>query len=181
MVLVPILAGCGSAPSVAEEVRSTPKSSGSLAERYFPIVDGNIYSFATKDAALGDGLLTMKAHRTDALHGELIVGAAVKSFVYSPNAVSYESGATVLTAPFEKGTSWEGEHGCPCTIAETGMKVELLERTASDCLETSEVCRAGATYRTTFCPNIGITRLVVERGKDRAVVHLRSYGPPVNL
>ncbi len=174
--------GCASSPGAAPDTTpKPPQSSGSLVEPYFPLVDGNIYSFATTDAALGDGLLTVKAHRTDALHGDLTIGATRKSFVYSRDAVSYESGAVVLKAPLEKGKSWEGEHGCPCTIAETGLKVELLEKSATNCIETSETCRSGTTYRTTYCPNIGIAKLVVEQGKVKAVVQLRSYGPPITL
>jgi len=173
------LIGCGGAQSGAA-LYAGP-GSGSPAERYFPIVDGNIYSYATKDSALGDGLLTARAHRIDATHGELIVGGKTKAFVFVGDALTYATGAVVLKAPFEKGSSWEGEHGCPTTIAETGVNVELLEKTLEGCFETVEACPAATNYRTVFCPDVGIARLIVEKGKERAVVQLRSYGKPITL
>lgn len=173
-----ISVGCGASPAAGPY---TGPGSGSAAERYFPIVDGNIYTYATKDTALGDGLLTMRAHRIDATHGELIVGGKTKSFVFVGNSVTYDNGAIVLKAPFEKGATWQGEHGCPTSIAETDLKVELIEKALDGCFETREACPEATNYRTLFCPDVGITRLIVEKGRERAVVQLRSYGKPVTL
>lgn len=175
------LAGCGGeakAPSPASPKALPPAG----IERYFPLEDGKIYNYVTKEGT-ETGMLVAKVHRTDAAHGELRLSNATKRFVITPDGISYDTGAFILKAPAEAGTSWPGEHGGTTKIAATDAMVDVPAGHYAACLTTVEEGGRppGSRYTTTYCPGVGMVLLVVTAGGSEARAELKSYGMPVKI
>src|SRR5262249_29614086 len=103
-------------------------TSGSAAEVFFPLVDGNVYLYATQNELGEPGVLTARVSRTDAKHGELRYGSGSKRFTYADDGVVYESKlgpAYVLKLPLQVGTTWRGEHGGNTKILAMNTTVEV--------------------------------------------------------
>lgn len=161
---------------------SAPAASGSSLERYFPLEEGKIYHYVTKDG--GDvGMLVAKVHRVDPTHGELRLSNATKRFVFTPDGVAYDGGAFILKGPAEVGTSWPGEHGGTTKILATDAAVEVPAGHYSSCIQTVEEGGRppGSRYETTYCPGVGMVLLVVRAGGAEARAELKSYGMPVKI
>ena len=175
------LAACGGeakAPAAAPVV--APIATG--IERFFPLEEGKLYSYVTKDGT-DTGMLVAKVHRTDAAHGELRLSNATKRFLITPDGISYDTGAFILKAPAEVGNAWPGEHGGTTKIVATDAQVDVPAGHYASCLTTvEEGGRApGSRYTTTYCPGVGMVLLVVSAGGAEARAELKSYGMPVKI
>ena len=172
----------GGDPKTPGQAPPAAGSSGSELEPYFPLEEGKIYHYVTKEGG-EEGMLVAKVHRVDATHGELRLSNATKRFVYAPDAIAYDGGATILKAPLVTGTSWPGEHGGTTTIATTDAAVEVPAGRYASCIQTVEEGGRlpGSRYETTYCPGVGMVLLVVSAGGSEARAELKSYGAPVKI
>jgi hypothetical protein len=180
--VVTILAGCGSAESKAAPPSAPASARASLLERYFPLEEGKLYHYVTKEG--GDvGMLVAKVHREGPTHGELRLSNATKRFVLSADGISYDGGAYILKGPVEVGTSWPGEHGGTTKITTIDAAVDVPAGHYASCLKTVEEGGRppGSRYETTYCPGIGMVLLVVSAGGGEARAELKSYGAPVKI
>ena len=166
----------------AKAPSTPPPASGSSVERYFPLEEGKIYHYETKEGP-DTGMLVAKVHRVDAAHGELRLSNATKRFAFTPDGVAYEGGAFILRGPVEVGTSWPGEHGGTTRIAATDATVQVPAGSYSSCVQTVEENGRppGSRYETTYCPGVGMVLLVVRAGGSEARAELKSYGLPVKI
>ena len=187
------LVGCGGAAGEAKPSLFTAPSqgakdvsSGTPYEVLFPLVDGNLYQYATTNLAGGSGVSIVRVHRSSASEGEWRLPNATKRFVYAPSGLYLERfGARVplLEGPIVAGQTFPGEHGGRTRITTTDATVEVPAGRFARCVETVEE-RGGdapARYRTVYCPGVGMVSLDVEAGGvgERAV--LQSHGPPVAI
>lgn len=159
-------------------------SSGTAAERFFPLVDGYIYLYATSDEQGGQGILVARVHRSSATQGELRFPSGAKRFEYTPQGVTIAGGgAFVLREPIAAGTVWIGEHGGQARVAEVGVTVEVPAGRFAGCVRTREE-RLGdrpVLYVSTFCPDVGLVSLEATGGASYERAELKSYGPPVQI
>lgn len=157
-------------------------TSSTQAERYFPLVDGTVYSYATENDAQGRGVLIARVHRVDATHGELIFPTGRKRFSYSAEGVRIEpTGDLVLATPIAPGATFRGQNGGQATIAETALAVTVKAGSFTDCVRVVEE-RGGdrrARYTTTFCPDVGIVVIEAQSGEIYERAELVSAGPAV--
>jgi hypothetical protein len=175
------LVGCGSA-KLAEPTNAPKAVRGSSVERYFPLEEGRLYSYATSED--GDtGMLVARVHRTDASHGELRLSNASKRFVFDDAGVAYDGGAYILKVPVEVGTSWPGEHGGTTRIVTLDAAPAVPAGTYTGCVQTLEEGGRvpGARYATTYCPGVGMVLLEVHTPGGDARAALKSYGFPVKI
>src|SRR5947209_9832538 len=100
------LAACSATPPADVSVLIEPPtgvtgvSSQTDIERYFPLVDGVLFSYATEAEGGERGILNARVHRTDATHGELVYATGKKRFVYARDGIRMEpNGEFVLAAP----------------------------------------------------------------------------------
>ena len=162
-------------------------SSGTALERYFPLVDGRLYHYATTRGPGEEGLLVARVHREDGASGELRFPSGARRFRYERDGVvgySKLGAATyVLKEPLREGASWVGEHGGTTTITALGAAVDAPAGHFEGCVVTVEALEgAGAPrYTTTFCPDTGIVVLEAQGGMVRERATLRSYGEPVSI
>ncbi len=189
-----LLAAC-SGPSAGTTAWTGPPQgqkdvrSGSEVERFFPLVDGNVYHYVTLDEMNGEGLLVARVLRVDAARGELQFPAGARRFEYTPEGVRLVSGggrldeAFVLKRPIEVGSSWRGEHGGQTRIIAVGAAVDVPAGHFDGCVQTLEE-RGGdrpTKYATTFCPDVGVVVLEAAAGANFERAELKTYGPPVAI
>ncbi|AUX48059.1 hypothetical protein SOCE26_095860 [Sorangium cellulosum] len=192
LALALALLGCGGAPAGAARPtawNAPPEgqqglTSGTQAERYFPLVDGHIYHYATLSDAGGEGLLVARVHRADARRGELRFPSGVKRFEFTPEGViRSDTGVFVLKEPISPGTTWTGEHGGRARIEAVGASVEVPAGRFDGCVQTVEE-RLGdrpARYVSTFCPDVGVVAIEATSGASYEKAELKSYAPPVDM
>lgn len=166
-------------------------SSGSEAERFFPLVDGNLYQYETvvySDAASAPtGLLMVRAHRESGQRGELRMPSGARKFRFQTDGVTTTTKngdlAYVLKLPLTVGASWLGERGGQASIAAVGLTWTGPSGTYQGCIKTSEERRGDAPIRvsTTFCPDIGIVELEAASGANVEKAKLVHYGKPVDI
>jgi hypothetical protein len=187
--------GCG-AGAPADTAWTAPSrgvkgaSSGSDVERFFPLVDGNVYHYVTLDDDNAQGLLVARVFRADAAHGELQFPSGARRFEYVRDGVQLQAtggrladGAFVLKGPLEIGSSWRGEHGGQTKIVGIDVEAVVPAGRYGGCVQTVEE-RGGdnpAKWATTFCPLVGIVILEAAGGGRFERAELKSYGPPVAI
>ncbi|WP_437622052.1 hypothetical protein [Sorangium sp. So ce1151] len=185
------LLGCGGAPGAARPAawNAAPHgqkgaSSGTGAERYFPLIDGHIYHYVTMSEGGEQGLLVARVHRADERHGELRFPSGVKRFEFTGEGVRRsDTGVYVLKEPIAPGTTWTGEHGGRARIAAVDAAVEVPAGRFTGCVQTVEE-RLGdrpARYVSTFCPDVGVVALEAASGASYEKAELKSYAPPVDV
>jgi len=159
-------------------------SSNTDVERYFPLIDGTIFNYATENEAGDRGILIARVHRTDATHGELVFPTGKKRFVYSREGVRIEpTGDFVLAAPLTQGATFRGQNGGRARLEDTALVIDVRAGSYQNCVRVAEE-RGGdrpARFTTTFCPNVGIVVIEAQAGGSYERAELVSAGPPVNL
>jgi hypothetical protein len=179
-VLACLALGCGASDGLksphAAESAPPPVSP---VERYFPLEDGKVYRYDTKDGDV-TGMLVAAVRRVDRAHGELRLSNGIKRFVLTADGVSYADGAFLLKLPLDAGASWPGEHGGTTRIVTIAAEVSVPAGRYTSCIRTEETGGrvADARYETTFCPGVGIVLLEVFSGAARGRAELRSYDAP---
>lgn len=193
-----LAAGCGGAPEAPTQpgwsrapdgVKGV--SSGSTAERFFPLVDGNAYHYETvtlgDEAVSSGGLLMARVHRSSATSGELRLPTSTRRIEYASDGV-VSVGATgertyVLKEPLARGNAWPGEHGGQTRITATDVSLTVPAGTYAGCVTTEELRGGDAPMRvtTTYCPDVGIVSLEAQAGARVERASLRQYGPPVDI
>lgn len=182
VVLVSLAVGCGGASEATAPTASGKDASGFAVERFFPLVEGQLYHYVTRENG-ESGMLVARVHRADATHGELRLSNNTKRFVYGPSGVAYDGGATILKEPIEVGATWPGEHGGTTKIAATDSNVTVAAGSYSGCVQTVEEGGRvpGARYVTTYCPGVGMVLLEVTAAGAEARAELKSYDKPVKI
>lgn len=186
-------AGCGPEPvatvPTASPTGSTTASSGSPLERYFPLVNGNIYAYdvETLSDAPSTGALSASVTRQTPTSGTFRIGSTTRRIQYEADGVAATepSGdrAYLLKAPLTEGTSWLGARGGQIRIVNAHAQVSVLAGTFVECVVTEEK-RAGdfpKDVTTTYCPDVGIVELAIKQPGSLQRATLKSFGPPVDL
>lgn len=185
-LLLLLLAACGSKPTDPATPAEAPKlASGSPVESYFPLEQGKLYTYATREGA-ENGTVTFKVERGDPTHGKLVVvgSQSAKRFVYEKDGVAYEGGVFILKAPVEVGTSWPGEHGGQTKIVKTDASAAAGDgKSYSSCVVTQEdgTRPPNSRYTTTYCPGVGMVLFEVVTNQGDARGELKYYGPPIKM
>ncbi|KYF60558.1 hypothetical protein [Sorangium cellulosum] len=185
------LLGCGGAPGAAQPTawNAAPDgqegaSSGTQAERYFPLIDGHVYHYVTLSDGGEQGMLVARVHRADERRGELRFPSGVKRFEFTAEGVlRSDAGVFVLKAPIAPGTTWTGEHGGRARITAVDAAVEVPAGRFTGCVQTVEE-RLGdspARYVSTFCPDVGVVAIEAESGASHEKAVLKSYAPPFDM
>ena len=161
-------------------------ASGTALERYFPLVDGMLYHYATENEMGEAGLLIARAGRTSERGGQLHFPTGSKRFEYVPDGVTVlvdGSPTYVLKQPLAVGTTWRGEHGGTTRVLSITASVEVPQGHFEGCVQTLEE-RLGdrpVRYATTFCPGVGVILLEAASGASLERAALKSYATPLEI
>lgn len=185
------LAACSASPSpsnadtfIEPPTGAKDVSSNTDVERFFPLVDGTVYSYRTETEEGDQGMLIARVHRVDATHGELRYPTGRKRFVFTPDGVALESNLNyVLKGPIQVGTRFTGQNGGQAQIVDVGVTMTVKAGTFDGCLRVVEERRGDrpARYSTVFCPTIGVVAIDAAAGMSFERAELVSAGPAVNL
>ena len=141
-----VLAGCesssgaGQGPAWQAPIEGAKGvSSGSEAERYFPLKDGTLYHYKTEslgDAPGSQGVLIVNVHRLSATRGELRRPTGNQAFDLRPDGVATttKAGAPAyrLKLPLDPATTWLGPHGGKARISAASASVTTPAGTFTD-------------------------------------------------
>ncbi|APR83580.1 Hypothetical protein A7982_08929 [Minicystis rosea] len=161
-------------------------ASGTPLERFFPLVDGMVYTYLSVNEVGEQGLLVARVHRTDPKHGELRFPTGSKVFEYAPDGVVLKgrgADSYVLKAPLDVGTTWVGEHGGKTRVLSVTAGADTPAGHYDGCVQTLEE-RLGdrpIRYSTTFCPAVGVVSLEVATGANYERAQLKTYAPPMRM
>ncbi len=161
--------------------------SGTEAESWFPLVDGNIFQYRTLVDDGAGGVLPARAFRTSGKLGELRMPSGTRRFEYR------EEGLATLTKdgfwmlvfklPVAIGPTWRGEHGGIARWDATDLAVEVPAGKFTGCARVVEE-RGGdrpALFATTFCPGTGVVVLEAAGAGAHERAELTYAGPPFDL
>lgn len=154
-------------------------------EHFFPLTDGTIYTYQT-ETDRGPDMFMVRVRRVGSDSALLLTGSNVRSLTIKPDSIHRAGGGFVLQAPLSKGTSWQGDRGT-VRVVDDNHQVTVPAGSFKGCVLTVEEIGGDARGRitTSFCPEVGIVRMVVEEwhGADQAsqTIELRSFGPPTDL
>lgn len=191
-LLLVLVAGCGPEPTAT--VPTTPPtgpavSSGSPLERYFPLVEGNIYSYDvdTLSDHPSTGALSATVSRIGPTSGTFRIGATTRRIQYEPDGIvaTEPNGdrAYLLKAPLTEGTSWLGAGGGEIRIVNAHAAASVTAGQFVECIVTEEK-RAGdfpKNVTTTYCPDVGLVELAIKAPGSLQKASLKQFGPPVNI
>ncbi|MBI4703590.1 MAG: hypothetical protein HY744_20960 [Deltaproteobacteria bacterium] len=189
LALALLVAGCAPAPPAQGPgaPRATSSlTSGTAAERFFPLRDGYVYHYVTETGE-GQGLVVARAVRLDATHGELRLPNVVRSVEYLPDGVMVRSGrelpAYLLKLPLAAGTQWRSARGAVVRIAAVDLPVQVQAGRFTGCVQTIEERGGDQPLRlaTTYCPDTGIVLLEATSGAELERMELKSFGPPIDI
>jgi hypothetical protein len=180
-LLLLLAAGCAKEATPVGTQKPEPQSSHPVL-RYFPLEEGKIYHYVTKE---GDeqGMLVAKVRRSSETTGELQLSNATKRFTILPDGITYTGGPYVLKSPLDVGASWKGEHGGTTKIEKVDAAAQVPAGSYAGCLLTVEEGGRpqNVRYETTYCPGVGMVLLVVKSPMGEARAELKSYGFPVKI
>jgi hypothetical protein len=190
-----ILSACGAEYGVSPAANSrwlTPNegqanaSSGSQIERFFPLVDGMVYTYQTQNEVGEEGMLVARVFRADPRNGELRYPNGAKRFELMPDGVIVHArtgDAYVLKLPLAEGTNWRGEHGGQSRILKVGVTVDAPAGRYDGGVQTLEekLGDRPTRYATTFCPEVGVVTIEAATGANYERAVLKSYAPPMRM
>lgn len=161
--------------------------SGTAMERFFPLVDGTLFQYATENDRGERGLLLARVSRTSPTRGSLELSASAKHFEYAPGGVRRMSHGKppvyVLREPLAVGNRWPGESGGLVQIVAIDVVADVPAGRFAGCVKTVEQRGGDRPLRieTTFCPETGIVQMDAAGGAEGERAVLQSYGPPVDI
>lgn len=162
--------------------------SGTEAESWFPLVDGNVFQYRTVVDDAPGGVLPLRAFRTSNRLGELRTPSGNRRFEYRDQglAVLNKDGfwMMVFQVPVATGgPTWRGEHGGIARWDATDLAVEVPAGRFAGCARVVEE-RGGdrpGLWATTFCPGTGVVILEAAGAGAHERAELTYAGPPFDL
>ncbi|MFO0550396.1 MAG: hypothetical protein U0271_18520 [Polyangiaceae bacterium] len=191
--LVLVLAACGGTSETSQHPTQKPTahvSSGTELERFFPLVDGNIYHYKTELLVEGPaepaGTLIVKVRRTSPTQGQLLRPTA-QDFSYASNgiATTTKSGAPafLMKWPIDSSQTWLGPQGGQTRYDNVNATINTPAGTFQGCVVTIETRGGDLPVRvaTTLCPTVGIVALEVQQAGAVERAELVYYGEPIDI
>lgn len=190
-----LLLGCGSSPAaqsgppgwVKGEGGKRGARSGTPAEHWFPLVEGQLFQYATTTSDGTPGILAARVHRASDTVGELRMPAGTRRFQYDVAGLKTlnKDGVWVFVfqLPIDPGASWRGEHGGKMRWDGASLAVDVKAGHFEGCARVVEE-RGGdrpARFLTTFCPDVGVVLLEAMQGEIIERAELSYFGEPLDL
>jgi len=164
------------------------KSSGAAGELYtselLPLEDNTVLEFDTSvEGTAEKGRLVMQVRRPHGNRIELNVAGKIRRLEATPEGVSIATGGWLLKQPFTVGATYQGLSG-RVTVVGINRDLNVPAGHFTRCVETEEATST-ATTRTTFCPGVGIAKLVIDgqlnNESRREIAELRFHGPRIDI
>lgn len=176
-------AGCANSANTLAPHTPTGIASASMPE-LFPLKDNTVLEFDTSvEGTKEKGRLVMQIRRPRGNRVELDVAGKIRRLEATPQGVAIAGGGWLLKQPLTVGATYRGLSG-QVTVIGVERVVDVPAGHFENCTETEESTSTAIT-RTTFCPGVGIAKLVIEGKLDgelrREVAELRFSGPRIDI
>lgn len=190
-----VLLACGDKPAPSPKDPGWVKAAGGKrgarssfpCESWFPLVEGQLYQYATRTGDGTPGILGARVHRTSDTLGELRMPAGTRRFQYGPEGVQTlnKDGVWVFIfkLPVDPTLTWRGEHGGKARWDAGGLAVDVKAGHFEGCGRVLEE-RGGdrpQRFATTFCPDVGVVLLEASQGETAERAELTYFGEPFDL
>lgn len=166
-LLLLVAGACSPAPTPKKAAAPVITLQG--VERYFPLQDETVFSYATRTEPGGEqGLLVLEVQRPRPDAAELWVAGRAQRLSVSADALELATGGFLLRAPLEAGAEFQGNFG-RVRITRVGFSSRVEAGEFRDCLETVETLVAGTASRVTttvFCAGTGMVSRRSEADSD---------------
>jgi hypothetical protein len=177
------LTACGGANRNAAQTASA-RAGQIHTPDWLPLEDNTVLDFETSVEGTGEkGRLVMQVSRPRGNRIELNVAGKIRRLEAKADGVAIATGGWLLREPFTVGATFQGLSG-KVTIVGINLSLDVPSGHYTNCIETEEVTSTTST-RTTFCPGVGIAKLVIEgdvKGEPRReVAELKFKGPRIDL
>lgn len=178
-----LIFACAGAKQPAAQ--SASASGGPIhASDWLPLEDNTVLDFETSVEGTGEkGRLVMQVSRPRGNRIELNVAGKIRRLEAKEEGVAIATGGWLLKQPFTVGATFQGLSG-PVKIVGIDCPLAVPAGHYTHCIETEEVTST-TTTRTTFCPGVGIAKLVIEGTVNgevrREIAELRFKGPRIDL
>lgn len=181
--LIPL--SCGGEPVPEPVAPEAPTISS--AERYMPLKNDTVYSYATTSDTGEQGILTMRVTRPREGRADLVVGGKVERLEIVPDGIRRAGGGYLLKAPISVGAEWkDGINRFRVTSIDKSIQVPAGNFTG--CVETIEESGGpggGKKVTSVYCPDVGMVLMNVEAMTDgeygSLTAELKYHGPPVDI
>lgn len=184
LVFVALTACAQSQPAAAPPAPARADAIASEVERFLPLRNGDVLSFWVWTPASAEReQVIFRVERSSREHASLLTGNRSQRLELTGDGVRLLSGGYLLKAPLSLGAEWAGAAG-RVRVSAVDVSVEVSAGRFVGCIETTEVGGAGLDARsivTTYCPDVGITKMLVQAGEREERFELRSYGPGVDI
>ena len=177
------LFGCGGTNQPSAQ--SASAASGPIhTSDWLPLEDNTILEFDTSVEGTGEkGRLVMQVSRPRGNRIELNVAGKIRRLEAKEDGVAIAGGGWLLKQPFTVGATFQGLSGI-VKIVGVDRLLDVPSGHYTHCVETEEATST-TTTRTTFCPGVGIAKLVIEGTANgearREIAELRFKGPRIDL
>lgn len=146
--------------------------------------DSTVLDFETSIEGTGEkGRLVMQVSRPRGNRIELNVAGKIRRLEAREEGVAIATGGWLLKQPFTVGATFQGLSG-QVKVVGIHRALDVPAGHYTNCVETEEVTSTTNT-RTTFCPGVGITKLVIEGSSNgevrREIAELRFKGPRIDI
>lgn len=183
LVLGWLLTACGGSNATGAKAASASTEPVHTSD-WLPLEDNTVLDFETSVEGTGEkGRLVMQVRRPRGNRIELNVAGKIRRLEAKEDGVAIATGGWLLKQPFTVGATFQGLSGM-VKINKVDTPLDVPAGHYAHCLETEETTST-TTTRTTFCPGVGIAKLVVEGAVDgqvrREVAELRFKGPRIDL
>jgi len=177
------LVACGGANPTSAQ--SAPAGVGPIhTSEWLPLEDSTVLDFETSIEGTGEkGRLVMQVSRPRGNRIELNVAGKIRRLEAREEGVAIATGGWLLKQPFTVGATFQGLSG-QVKVVGIHRALDVPAGHYTNCVETEEVTSTTNT-RTTFCPGVGITKLVIEGSSNgevrREIAELRFKGPRIDI
>lgn len=183
LALLFFLTSCGAGPG--KHAAREPARRAPVVSDYLPFEDQTTLSFLTRDDLGGTSFFVMEIERPSETRGEIWIAGRRTRYDITPNRVARVEGGLLLEAPLKIGHTFPGPFGA-VRIMSTSERVTVPAGTFENCLVTlEETTEPPKRVETTFCPQIGVVRVVVDGASDTDVTRVQSeltaYGPRIDI
>ncbi|GEM_PF-546032 len=178
------LGGCTGQSTAESAPTKTEAPPPEGVHRFLPLKDRTVSTFATLSDLGEEGMLNLEFFRPRAALAEIRIAGNVQRLRIEENRIAHATGGVLLEEPIEKNRSFQGSFG-KVTIQKVDQTIKVPAGTFFGCIVTVEESKMPPKrLESTFCPDVGLTRMVVETfGGDsqRLETTLKHFGPRVDL
>lgn len=184
--VVPLLStllspACTPASQPPDIPRPTGSKALTLAD-LLPLEDDTVARFRSENDVGQESTFVMEIARPSAERAEIWIAGRRQKLRVTSTSISQIDGGTLLATPLEVGQRFQGAFG-PVTLTEMGLDEDVPAGRFNGCVRTVEEAKLPPKRAiSTYCPQVGLTRIVVESPEDGWVAtELLYYGPRVDL